>query len=149
MLLGISGCAAGTVKADPTPSAQPPVMNTSPAPDPTGSAAAVDRVSCETYSDMLTILQNTDSSFYRGAIVPQERTGWYDLAFRVIGRAPSSGEGAVAKALATLKSIRPPMNTASSTPDATSTAWNNASQALADACKAEGLPYSAEAFVGG
>jgi hypothetical protein len=98
---------------------------------------------------MLTILHNSDYAFYHGGIVPQERTGWYDLAFRVIGRAPSAGEGAVAKALEALKPIRPPMNTASSTPDTTSSAWYSASQALGDACKAEGLPYSAEAFVGG
>ncbi|MGN8025761.1 hypothetical protein [Microbacterium sp. 22242] len=124
-------------------------MATTAGPDRTASPAAIDKVTCETYSDMLTILQNTDSSFYRGAIVPQERTGWYDLAFRVIGRAPSAGEGSVAAALAALKQFRPPMNTASSTPDATSSKWNNASQALADACKAEGLPYSGEAFVGG
>jgi len=149
VLIGISGCAAGTVKADATTSAQPSVLATSPIPDPTASAAAIDKVTCETYSDMLTILGNTDYSFHRGAIVPQERNGWYELAFRVMGRAPSTGEGAVPKALAKLKPLRPPTYTASSTPDATSSAWNSASQELADACKAEGLPHSSQAFVGG
>lgn len=148
-LVGITGCAVGTTKADATSSAQPSVTPTSLNATPTASATATDRATCETYSDMLTILRNTDDSFHRGAIVPQERTGWYELAFRVMGRAPSAGEGAVAKALATLKPLRAPMDTASSTPDATSSAWNSASQELADACKAEGLPHSSQAFVGG
>ncbi|GAA4479338.1 hypothetical protein GCM10023171_04680 [Microbacterium panaciterrae] len=148
-LVGITGCAAGTAKADATSSAQPSVISTSPNLIPTASATETDRATCETYSDMLTILRNTDYSFHIGEIVPQERTGWYDLAFRVIGRAPSAGGGAVSEALAKLKPLRPPMDTASSTPDATSIAWNTASQALADACKAEGLPHSSQAFVGG
>ncbi|OZB80962.1 MAG: hypothetical protein B7X41_01325 [Microbacterium sp. 14-71-5] len=106
-------------------------------------------MTCETYSDMLTIMHNADYSFHHEAIGDQERTGWYNLAFRVIGRAPSAGEGPVTKALATLKGIQPPMVTDSSTQDPTSIAWGNASRALADACEAEGLPHSAEGFVGG
>jgi len=98
---------------------------------------------------MLTIIANTDAAFHRNAIVPQERTGWYALAFRVIGRAPSAGEGPVATALAKLQQIHPPMDTGSSTQDPTSVAWGEASQALAAACKAEGLPDWAIGFVGG
>ncbi len=114
-------------------------------PDPTASVAAIDRVSCETYSDMLTILQNSDYAFHNNGISSQERIGWYALAFRVIGRAPSAGDGPVATALTTLKTIQPPMITESSTPDPTSRAWGgDASQTLAAACKAEGLPYWAE-----
>ncbi|GAB6857751.1 hypothetical protein [Microbacterium xylanilyticum] len=98
---------------------------------------------------MLTILQNSDYAFHNNGISSQERIGWYALAFRVIGRAPSAGDGPVATALTTLKTIQPPMITESSTPDPTSRAWGDASQTLAAACKAEGLPYWAEGFVGG
>jgi hypothetical protein len=146
VLVGTSGCSAGSVQSEAMPSVK---ESAAASPDPTASAAAIDRVTCETYSDMLTILHNADYSFYNKGIGPQERTGWYDLAFRVIGRAPSSGEGPVAKALATLMQIRPPMATESSTPDSTSRAWSDASQALANACAAQGLPYSATGFVGG
>jgi hypothetical protein len=146
-LIGISGCAAGTVRTGPTSSAKPSITTTPPTADPTASAAAIDKVTCETYSDMLTIMHNADYSFHHEAIGDQERTGWYDLAFRVIGRAPSGGEGPVAKALATMKGIQPPLGGDSTDP--TVIAWGDASQALADACKAEGLPYWARGFVGG
>jgi len=149
VLVGMAGCSAGSVPSVAKPSVNQSATATPPSPDPTASVAAVDRVICETYSDMLTILHNTDRSFYNNGIGPQERTGWYDLAFRMIGRAPSSGEGPVARALATLQQIEPPTATESSTPDPTSKAWSDASQALADACEAQGLPYSATGFVGG
>lgn len=149
VLMGVSGCSAGTVPSHAEPSVKPSATATSPSPDPTASVAAIDKVSCETYSDMLTILQNSDYAFHNNGISPRERDGWYALAFRVIGRAPSAGEGPVATALTTLKTIHPPMMTESSTPDPTSRAWGDASQALAAACKAEGLPYWAEGFVGG
>ncbi|WP_160299699.1 hypothetical protein [Microbacterium azadirachtae] len=120
-----------------------------PSPDRTAPAAATDKVTCDTYSDMLTILHNTDYSFYHNAIGPQERTGWYDLAFRVIGRAPSVGDGPVATALAALKQVHPPMSTSASTQDPTSVAWGKASLALAAACEAEGHQAGATGFVGG
>lgn len=149
VLVGISGCTAGTVTTDREPSTRPSATATSPAPSPTATPAATDKVACDTYSDMLTILHNTDYSFYRGAISPQERTGWYSLAFRVIGHAPAVGEGPVAKALTTLQSIQPSMQTDSTTQDPATVAWGEASQALAAACQAEGLPTGAQGFVGG
>ncbi|VXB86613.1 conserved exported hypothetical protein [Microbacterium sp. 8M] len=148
-LVGVSGCAAGTVTTDGKSSARPSVTATSPAPSPTATPAATDKVACDTYSDMLTILHNTDYSFYRGAISPQERTGWYSLAFRVIGRAPVVGDGPVAKALAALQAIQPPMQADPTTQDPTSVAWGQASLALAAACQAEGFPTGSRGFVGG
>lgn len=148
-LVGISGCSAGSVPSDAQPSVKQSATATSPSPAPTASAAAIDKVTCETYSDMLTILHNTDYSFHNKGIGPQERTGWYELAFRVIGRAPSTGDGPVATALATLKEIQPPMGTGPSTQDPTSVAWGKASLALAAACEAEGHQVGATGFVGG
>ncbi len=114
----------------------------------TTGPAVTDLASCEAITDVSTIVFNATVALHSGRMTQQEYDGWLRLATRVLDRVPTTGEGAVSDAIASLKTIAPAVPEASTGPTNIGTAeWN--AVPLADACKAAGSDLQVQAFAGG
>lgn len=110
-----------------------------------------DSAICAAYGDVLTILGNADLGLDQGRMDQQERTGWYQLATRVLDRLPSSGDSAVHSAIAELQEVAPaiPKGGGEDPTGVRSPQWVSAERALGNACDALGVPLEMSAFTGG
>lgn len=114
-----------------------------------GAGAVTDVQSCEAFADVATILHNATADLRSGSISQQEYDGWMRLATRVLGRIPTTGQGAVSDAIATLQAGAPALPAGSRAANPINTPEWNASTSVAQACQDAGGPVTVEAFTGG
>lgn len=134
--LALFGCTASAERA--TAEAQP------------SAVTITDEVSCDAFGDVSTIVANADAALRDDRMAEQEQQGWYRLAQRVLDRVPTTGDGAVSDAIATLKEIAPAsIPGASATPSIGSDEWESARAQLAEACNDAGYEMWLAMFTGG
>lgn len=141
-----AGCAASTT---PTGTAPEAAVTATATPSSSPASTVTDAESCAAFGDVLTILHNAMVGLTEERMTQQEYDGWLRLATRVLDRVPTSGEGAVSDAIATLKAAAPPLSQgAVGSTEIGTQEWYTAAS-LADACAAAGGQLAADAFTGG
>lgn len=134
--LALVGCTA-----DPEPASSAPAS---------ASASTSDEVTCNAFSDVLTITANADTALRDGRMDAQEQQGWYRLATRVLDRVPISGEGDVSDAASALKDAVPALSLGAMASSGIGSAeWNDGLNQLSLACTDAGAETAIQMFTGG
>ena len=121
----------------------PPV----PAPAPVPIPAAI---TCDTMTDVLTILYNADVSLREGRSSQQEHNGAMILASRVLSRTQAEPGSDLAETVARLQAAVPVTQTqATGTFDRDSAEWVGGLKDVTEACSAAGAEVGVHAWTGG
>jgi hypothetical protein len=116
-----------------------------PTPDPIPAA-----ITCDTMTDVLTILYNADISLREGRTSQQEHNGAMILASSVLSRTQVEPGGGLAETVARLQAAVPVRQTqATGTFDRDSAEWVGGLKDVTEACAAAGVEVGVHAWTGG